>query len=153
MQPTTFLKPLFLIALVGLLSPVSAFADEVHLLCTGSVRVVVGQSTNAYTGLPDDIYGSKVVVRQIRFDEAMGELWYLGADGLSKKGAVDKWIPAADVVFEGDKIKATFKRSTYASIASFSGKSKFELDRLTGVWSNKNTSLQCALYDATKRKF
>ena len=145
---------LMLVFLIGsAMAPVSAIADEVHLLCTGSERTVVGETTNPHTGLPDYIYGNRDAVRQIRFNEAEGQLWYSGASGLSKKNEEDGWIPAIEVVFEESKITATFKRSALSSISNFRGKLVAELDRLTGIWSTKNMSLQCELYDAKNRKF
>ena len=148
-----------------------AHAEEVRLICTGTVevpkQVPAGKSENPYTGMQEQDYTTtfrtEKLIREIRFDEDAGEFWYKGASGFEDKKAAAGWVPAEKVKFFEDRIEAKFKidgaRRTLLDLGTLGTSRLFakdpvgRLDRMSGVWEISGAQLQCRKIEAKDRLF
>lgn len=149
--------------------PWAAQAEEVHLVCDGTVNTTVrkqaGEHIDPHTGMTEQEYvnvpTTEYRVRGIRFDEETGEFWYKGASKLSYKAAVDDWIPAKAVEFSDRTITAEFDpaaRQNLIKVVSFGllkpKKLVGQLDRYSGVWRMSGMALNCKkIAENKERKF
>jgi|GEM_PF-2447072 len=130
-------------------TPTPTIADDVRLLCEGSVTVA------AVTGgdFSPIAYVTSTVMQHVRFNEDSNEFWIKEPTYLIQPyRAVEGWVPARKVIFLEGEIWSKFKRSQALSNLEIS------LDRHTGILTIEDVGIQssnivCTPFDDAERKF